>query len=96
MLGKLKVMGQAGKAVSYLFLALNQGARFTSSIARNVGNGIRNKGLFSVTLIAQDGIVLKELCNQTSSQISDILEQMENFGITCVTIEKSRVIKNDN
>jgi len=96
MMTKIRLMGQAGKAVSYMFLALNQTSRFASGVARNIGNGIRNKGLFNITLIAESGVALKELENQTTSQISDILEQMDNFGIYSITIEKATGRKDDN
>ena len=90
-----RLMGHAGKAVSYLFLAINQTSRFASNVARNIGNGIRNKGLFNITLIAESGVVLKELNNQTSSQINDILEQMDNFGIYSIIVEKGTMRKDD-
>ena len=95
MIGKLRIMGQAGKAVSYMFLGLNQVTRFTSSVARNVGNGIRNRGLYNIILISSTGEVIKELSNQTTSQIKDILEQMENFGIYSVTVELAAGVKDD-
>ena len=96
MLAKLKMMGQAGKAVSYVFLGLNQVSRFTSKLAVNISNGIRNKGLFKIFLTSDSGEIIKELNNQSASNISEILEQMDNFGIYSVTVEKAVGTQNDN
>jgi len=96
MMTRLRMMGQAGKAVSYVFLGLNHTARFASNIARNVGNGISNKGLFDLELSADGGHVIKELKNQTGSQVIDMIEQMDNFGIHTITISKNHGVLNDN
>mgnify|MGYP003136987589 CR=1 FL=1 len=93
---RLKMMGQAGKAVSYVFLGLNHTARFASNVARNVGNGFSNKGLFNLELSADGGHVIKELKNQTGSQVTDILEQMDNFGIHTISIQRSHGVSDDN
>lgn len=96
MMTRLKMMGQAGKAVSYVFLGLNHTARFASNVARNVGNGFTNKGLFDLELASDGGHVIKELKNQTGSQISDIIEQMDNFGVKTITITKTAGVQDDN
>tara|TARA_R100001594_G_scaffold1485_2_gene6464 strand:+ start:5586 stop:5891 length:306 start_codon:yes stop_codon:yes gene_type:complete len=95
-MSKIKIMGQAGKAVSYMFLGINHTARFASNVARSVGNGFTNKGLFQLDLVAKGGQIIKVLNNQTSSQVTDILEQMDNFGIEQICINREEVFSNDN
>ena len=96
MITKLKTMGQIGKAFGYVMWGINSTARLASSVVTNVSNGITNKGLFNVTLSAHGGTVVKELRNQTGSQIADIIEQMDNFGIQHIDIQKVKGVTDDN
>lgn len=93
---KLKMMGQAGKAVGYIFLGLNHTARFTSKLTGYVANGLKNKGLFNLELSADGGHVVKELKNQTGAQVVDMIEQMDNFGIDQISVKKINGESNDN
>ena len=97
MLHKLKVAGRIGQSVGYVVYGANALARFAGNTVTHVSNGLRNKGLFNVTLTTEGGNVVKELERQTGSQIIDILEQMDNFGITNIDIQKVNTgVTNDN
>jgi len=86
MLQKLKIAGQAGKAVSYVMLGLNHTARFTNKVVTSVGNGIRDQGLYKIELITKDGEVSHTLTNQSHKSIKEILNQMNTFGVHAVHI----------
>jgi hypothetical protein len=97
MLHKLKVAGRIGQSVGYVVYGVNAVARFAGNTVTHMSNGLRNKGLFNVTLTTEGGNVVKELQRQTGSQIIDILEQMDNFGITNIDIQKVDTgVTNDN
>ena len=96
MITKIKTMGQIGKAFGYIMWGINSTARIAGSVVSNVSNGLTNKGLFNISLTTDSGQVVKELTNQTGSQVAEIIEQMDNFGIHSIDIQKVNGEKNDN
>ena len=96
MITKIKTMGQIGKAFGYIMWGINSTARIAGSVVSNVSNGLTNKGLFNISLTTDSGQVVKELTNQTGSQVAEIIEQMDNFGIHSIDIQKVNGDKNDN
>jgi len=96
MLNKVIKIGYASKAVHYLIQGIGSTANLTGRIAGSVHAGFTNKQYYDVTLTTEGGQVVKELSRQTTKEIADILDQMDNFGIKNVDICKSKGVLDDN
>jgi hypothetical protein len=86
-MNKMSFVGQFSKTLGYLAFALNNVIRFTGNITQRVTDRVTNTERYNIDILVQ-GTTIKSVQNQSSAQLSRLLETMDNFGVTEVIITK--------
>ena len=93
-MNKMFIFGQISKTLGYLAVGLSSIIRISGSVTRYVGDQISNTGRYDLNIMV-DGATIKDIKNQSAAQLSKILQNMNDFGVTEVTITKIERNKND-
>ena len=86
-MNKLSFVGQFSKTLGYLAFALNNVIRFAGNVTQRVTDHVTNTERYNIDILVE-GTTIKTVNNQSSAQLSRLLETMDNFGVTEVIITK--------
>ena len=86
-MNKLSFVGQFSKTLGYLAFALNNVIRFAGNVTQRVTDHVTNTERYNIDILVE-GTTIKSVQNQSSAQLSRLLETMDNFGVTEVIITK--------